>query len=252
MENIWTEEFPVRTWDVDRTGRLHAAAAFNYFQEIAGNHAEALGVGKAPLAATGHAWILSRMTAVILRRSGWGETLNARTWPRGTDRLFAVRDYELLDSDSEIVGRGRSGWIVLDTQKMRPVRPGFLTDSIPLNEGRDAVTDGIGSLESFPDLEPVGSRDSAYSDIDYNGHVNNARYVQWIQDALPREALENSAGYRIDVNYLSEVKPGASVDFFCGQRKRTGNDGAEYSFYAFEGRHRDGGQPSFRAEIRLF
>lgn len=244
---MWTEEFPVRTWDVDRTGRLHVAAAFNYFQEIAGNHAEYLGVGKDALEKTGHAWVLSRMTAIIDRRPQWGEVLQARTWPRGTDRLFAVRDYELVDSQNKIVGRGRSGWVVLDTCKMRPVRPQFLTDTIPAHEDMRALSHGIASLKAFENLRPAGSRIASYSDIDYNGHVNNARYIQWMQDVLPSQELEDASTFHLDINYLSQVVPASSIDFFTAPQ----HDSDGKSFHAFEGRQGESSSPAFRAELRM-
>lgn len=247
MENTLIEEFQVRTWDVDRSGRLDIAAAFNYFQEVAGNHAERLGVGKEALNKTGHAWVLSRMTAIIDRRPSWGEIIRAKTWPRGTDRLFAVRDYELLDSEDKIVSRGRSGWIVLDTARMRPVRPQFLTDLFPVYEQKNAIEQGIESLKTFPDLISSGSRPVAYSDIDYNGHVNNSRYIQWIQDVLPATELENANTFQMDINYLSQVVPSTTVDFFTSPLI----DSAGNAFHAFEGRHQENAQPAFRAELRI-
>jgi len=236
----------VRTWDVDRQDRLHPAAVFNYFQEIAGNHATALGMGRETLLKTGQIWILSRMTAIIEKRPGWGEKVKARTWPRGTERLFAIRDYDLLDSRGRILARGRSGWIIFDTVKMRPVRPEFLTEKIPLNEGNDAIPGGATGLKTYNNLAAAGSRTALYSDIDHNGHMNNSRYIQWIQDLLPASELEKADTFRLDINYLSEIKPGEGVDFYIaalrGERERP--------FYALEGRQREAGQVSFRAEVR--
>jgi len=244
MKAIHEEQFRVRTWDVDRTNQLSMAAAFNFFQEVAGNHAELLGVGRTTLQNAGQAWILSRMSAVIDRRPLWGQTLNVRTWPRGTDRLFAVRDYEMEDENSGIVARGRSGWIVLDTQKQRPLRPQALVSHIPANTDKDALPDGIKGLDACSELANTGTRRPAYSDFDYNGHVNNARYVQWIQDALPAEEIEKADSLRLDINYLSEVKPGMIIELWTGRQDKT-------DAYAIEGRHGTTGQVVFRAELRL-
>ncbi len=241
-ENCWSEEFRLCTWDVDRNGGLTLAAAFNYFQEIAGNHAESLGVGKDVLAEAGQAWILSRMSVEVDRRPRWGERVEARTWPRGTDRLFAIRDYELADGSGAIVARGRSAWLVVDVAKLRPLRPQFLTDRIPLNEGRDALPGGAAGLEAADGLLPAGTRAAAYSDIDYNGHVNNARYVQWIQDCLPPRILEEASRFRLDINYLSEVRCGGSVELYAGP--------AESAAVPVEGRLPEGGKAAFRAELR--
>lgn len=242
MSNTREELFQVYTEDVDRADKLTAAAAFNYFQEIAGNHAQDLGVGKEYMIDAGQAWILSRMSAVLDRRPGRGSKVRVRTWPRGTDRLFAIRDYEMLDKTDSVIARGRSGWLIVDLTTLRPRRPEALVASLPSNVGMDALADGAQGLPERKDLVEVGRRTAAYSDIDYNGHVNNARYVQWIQDALPAEEIEAADRLRLDINYLSEVKPGAMVSLWTGRIE---------GGWAIQGRHVDADTPAFRAELIL-
>jgi len=263
MENTYEESFILRTWDVDRGGRLTLSAAFNFFQDIAGLHAERLGVGKDPLLAEGKAWILSRMSAVLERRPAWGSTVLARTWPRGTDRLFAIRDYLLMDEGGATIGRGRSAWLVVDLSKMRPLRPQALTDGLPRNEALAALDDGAGPVDPFEGLEGRGARSAVYSDLDYNGHVNNARYVQWIQDILPAEPLEGADRMRLDINYLAEIKPGATADLFAGSiaagaaagpgttPDQAPADGPWKAAFGVEGRLRDPDQAAFRARLSL-
>ena len=242
MSNTREETFRVYADDVDGADKLTLAAAFNYFQEIAGNHAQELGVGRKDMFDAGQAWILSRMSAVLDRRPGWGSEVRVRTWPRGTSRLFAIRDYEMRVETGEVFARGRSGWLVVDTTTLRPRRPENLAAGLPKNEGMDALPDGAQGLSERKDLIEVGRRSAAYSDIDYNGHVNNARYVQWIQDVLPIEELEAADCLRLDINYLGEVRPGSTVKIAAGRI-----DGG----WALEGRHEDGDAPAFRAELLL-
>ena len=93
------------------------------------------------------------------------------------------------------------------------------------------------------------SRRAAYSDMDYNGHVNNARYVQWIQDALPAAEIEGAESMRLDINFLSELKYDNRVDLFGAPI-----NGQGYHGYAIEGRSEGNGRidaAAFRAELRL-
>jgi medium-chain acyl-[acyl-carrier-protein] hydrolase len=242
MSNTRDELFQVYTEDVDRADKLTAAAAFNFFQEIAGTHAQELGFGREYMNDAGQAWILSRMSAVLDRRPGRGSKVRVRTWPRGTDRLFAIRDYEMRDETDAIVARGRSGWLIVDLATLKPRRPEALVSSLPSNAGMDALADGAKGLTERKDLVQVGRRTAAYSDIDYNGHVNNARYVQWIQDALPSVEIEAADRLRLDINYLSEVKPGDTVSLWTGRI-----DGG----WAIQGRHQSVDAPAFRAELFL-
>jgi acyl-ACP thioesterase len=224
---------------------LTLAAAFDYFQEAAINHAEILGVGRESMARTGQGWILSRMSVLMERRPKFKESVTVSSWPRGWEKLFARRDYDIRDASDTPIVRARSGWIIIDMEKRRPLRPQAVMDALPLNEGIDALPSGAAGLEARDNLIKAGERKAAYSDIDYLGHVNNARYIQWIQDVVPPELLEGAGKMRLDVNYLNEIKPGETTDILCAPLDETGA-------FVFEGRKIDGAQAAFRAELRLW
>lgn len=50
-----------------------------------------------------------------------------------------------------------------------------------------------------------------YSDIDFNGHVNSMKYLEWMADTLSPEILEKSGAFRFDINYIHEAKLGQSL-----------------------------------------
>jgi acyl-ACP thioesterase len=245
--DILSNTFPLCFRDIDRSDRLTLAAAFDYFQEAAINHAENLGVGREAMAQTGQVWILSRISVLMERRPTYRETVTVRSWPRGWEKLFALRDYDIRDAGDTQVVRGRSCWIIIDREKRRPLRPQAVMNDLPLNEGIDALASGAAGLESRNNLVKVAERKARYSDLDYNGHVNNARYIQWIQDVMEPETLEGAEKMRLDINYLHEVKPGESAEILRGPLE-------EPDAFAFEGRTLDGeaGQTAFRAELRLW
>jgi acyl-ACP thioesterase len=224
------------------------AAVYNYCQEIAGNHAALLGVGEDFVKANGIVWILSRMSAVLESRPARGSRIRVRTWPRGTDRLFAIRDYELNNEAGAVVGRGRSAWLIVDAATFRPRRPEAFTAGLPTNEGLEALPDGALALAAGDGLERAADRSVAYSDIDYNGHMNNARYVQWIQDVMAPDTLNAPARLRLDINYLAEMKPGSAAGIFM--KYVDGLDGWG-SRYVLEGRAATSGQTTFRAALSL-
>jgi acyl-ACP thioesterase len=245
---IWQEEFRIRFWDVDKTDQLTLSGTFDFFQEAAIAHAEHLGVGKKDLDERKQAWILSRMSVLIERRPRKDEIVTIRTWPRGPEKLFVLRDFELLDQEKHVIIRGRSAWLVLDMEKHRPLRPQPVVEHMPRNEGLDALPDGAQGVDAEADLVKIYDRKAGYSDIDYNGHVNNARYIQWIQDAVDPDLLYNARQMRLDINYLSEVKPGEVIGLWsCRVKAKDGT-------LAVEGKHEtnsdaDTEVPAFRAQL---
>jgi acyl-ACP thioesterase len=249
--NIWQETFPVRFGSIDRSDRLTLSAVFQFFQEAAICHAENLNVGREDMARTGQVWILSRMSVIVDRRPNYCETITVRSWPRGGEKLFAIRDYDIRGKSNIPVVSARSGWIILDAEKRRPLRPQSIMDNLPQNEGVEALSPeagAIAALEERGNLQKAADRKARYTDIDYNGHVNNVRYIQWIEDSLEPQLLENAGKMRFDINYLNEILVGEVIEIMSVQVQ----DASCANAFAFEGRKAESGQAAFRAELRLF
>jgi acyl-ACP thioesterase len=248
MMTIWQESRNIRFGDIDHSDRLTLASVFDFFQEAAISHADNLGVGRDSLEKTGQVWILSRMSVQVDRRPAYGETITIRTWPRGGEKLFALREYDIRDASGRPLAGGSSAWLIIDIEKRRPLRPQAVMEALPLNEDR-ALPSGAVGLAELKSPEKSAERRAAYSDLDYNGHVNNVRYVQWIQDALEPALFEKAECLRLDINYLNEVLPGELIELW----RTPAEDAAsgEGAAFAFEGRRPEGGQAAFRAELRV-
>jgi len=244
--DVWQEIIPVRFGLIDRSDRLTLDAVFQFFQEAAICHAENLGVGREDMARTGQAWILSRMSVKVDRRPMYRDTVTVRSWPRGFEKLFAMRNFEIKDDSGESVIFGRSGWLIVDMEKRRPLRPQTVMDMLPQNEGLETFTpeeNAACGLAEKNNLQKAAERKALYTDLDYNGHVNNVRYIQWIEDTLDLSLLEKTGKLRLDINYLNEILAGEKTDILSAKIA----DNA----YAFEGR-KENGQAAFRAELYLF
>ncbi|MCL2264998.1 MAG: thioesterase [Treponema sp.] len=243
--DVWQETIPIRFGLIDRSDTLTLDAIFRFFQEAAISHAENLGVGREDMANTGQVWILSRMSVLVNRRPRYRDTVTVRSWPRGFEKLFAMRNYEIKDKDGVSVVSGRSAWLVVDMEKRRPLRPQIVMDRLPQNEKLDTFTaadNAAAALEERTNLQKTAERKAGYTDLDYNGHVNNVRYIQWIEDTLNLHVLEKAAKIRLDINYLNEIFEGETVEIYSAQ--------IDEKTYAFEGR-KETRQAAFRAELRL-
>ena len=45
-----------------------------------------------------------------------------------------------------------------------------------------------------------------YSDMDYNGHCNSCKYLEWMVNAV--QAFDNQKPFRLDINYVKELYQG--------------------------------------------
>ncbi|MDR2659778.1 MAG: acyl-ACP thioesterase [Spirochaetaceae bacterium] len=241
--DILEKKCVVSAVDVGTDRNIKPSALFDFFQNATTEHGDDLGVGLDMMLKNGQAWVLSRFSVLIERRPRFNETLTIKTWPQGFQRLLYMRNYDVLDDSGVILARASSSWIILDIERRRPLPPSALAVPIPLNEGRVFLEGGARSLEKRGGFVKTMERKALYSDIDFNGHVNNARYIQWIQDALQKDFLKNVMRLRIDVNYTGEVLFDETVEIYSNL--------VTPNMTALEGRRLTDNQAAFRAEIEI-
>ena len=209
QEAVWKGDFKVHSYEVDFKKSATLENLCRYFQEAAWNHAEELGVGYERLQAEKRAWVLSRLLVEVTRYPSWTESVCVHTWPCLTKSVFAMRDFEMFDLQGRKLVAGASAWLLLDIETKRPQRVDKLIQEIqlPFRERRALTHEPKKLNATAPDAAPAEFKVS-YSDIDVNGHVNNARYIGWLMDAQPIELHRRSAVKSLEVNYLSEAIAG--------------------------------------------
>jgi len=203
--NIWKETYQIRSYEVDCHRRLSILSIFHFMQEAASRHAEALGVSIQQLLSENYTWLLSRLKIKIESFPNWKDQVQVSTWPSGTQRLFALRDFELQDKDNQAVAAAVSAWLVLDVQKRRPVRIGPFVERLRPLEGEHILPD---TLDKLPGLEFRTHEKKfvvRYRDLDINQHVNNVSFVEWLVESIPVRVLNTSVLAELEINFLAEA-----------------------------------------------
>lgn len=203
--DVCEEMFTVRYSDADRNGKLKLRALFDYAQEIAGRHAEVLGVGWEAMASRQRAWMLSRVGFRIHSYPRFGEQVRLRTYPFGFERLFARREFRFELADGTPVAIGTSYWLMVDTIQMRILNaPAEIGGMMPDNSGLGGCYGSLGKLNFTPDGQPEVYR--IHEDLlDLNQHLNNAEYAAFVQNCLGASRYLQE----IQLNYHLSVAPGA-------------------------------------------
>jgi len=203
--DIWSEIYPVRSYDVDARGLLSVVSICNFLQDAAGCHAHALGVSVDQLHTIRLTWVLVRMRVELTRHLRWQDRLQILTWPSHQERLFSHRDFLLLDEAGADVGRCITVWVLMDLQLWRPQRLTALPHPLPIPD-RPRVLSTMPNKIDVPETFvtqrhfQVGDRD-----LDRNGHVNNVRYIEWALETVPVSLL-NTCGLEIlEINFTGEA-----------------------------------------------
>ena len=207
----WNEDFAVRSFETDCTGTLRMASLFSYFQEIAGNHVLHLGIGYEVLKKLGYVWVLSRARIRINRLPFWGERGAVETWHVNADGLMYLRDFRMRDAGGDVLLCAATGWLLMDTVSFRPHLSDVLPIALTVNDRGRALDEPLKKLIPLRGVQPVYERSVRLSDIDVNGHVNNARYLEWIFDCYDDEFVKSHVPGFLQVNYVGETTLGDTV-----------------------------------------
>lgn len=206
--------FKVRTYEADLNNRLKAESIFNYLQEAASGNATQLGFGYEQLMPKGQFWVLSRVIVQMWNNVQFNEEIIVETWPKGVDKIFALRDFNIKNSGGQKIGVATTAWLLMDIQRGRPVI--FTPENFYLPEYSipPAISETPEKIQEQERLIKAGSRLISYSDLDVNHHVNNARYLEFIADLFAQDLFQNYFLNNIQVNYLKELKLGDELHLF--------------------------------------
>ena len=218
MENTLKKVFLVSSYEVDQRGKTRLTAIANYLQETAYKHAASLNVGYSHLAEEGRAWVLSRLRIKMYSYPKWDDTIEVETWPRGIEKLFALRDFRIRSAVGDLLAEATTCWLMVDMKTHRPMR--INTDFIPVETRTDSVfQETPGKITSPKNPSFILSRIASYSDLDIVGHVNNVKFIEWCVDSLQVDQLLKRGISDFEINYLGEVRQGDSVDLLSGSNQ---------------------------------
>ncbi len=232
MLKTYTQEFHIFSYQTDVSARIKPSAILEMMQEIAGAHAEALGVGRRRLSPMHLAWVLTRIEVHMERYPMSGEVVTVETFPMPNRRVFFPRYYIFRDAEGKQIGCAGSIWVVLDIITRRMANA---SDIVPLLPDNRDLTPPMGMPATVEDVSGEAQealRTPVYTDLDMNGHVNNTRYLDWCCNELGIETMRRSTLSQFAVNFNQEVLPGQEV------RTVLRREGERFSFSGFEGEKR--------------
>lgn len=187
--------------------RLKASELLLMLQQAAAEDANRRGGGQQVLLSHDCTWVLVKNRVEISRWPEPGEELTLTTWPiKGRFGLYP-RMIELYDAAGERIVRTESIWAIMDIHS-RSMLPG---------EERGIELEGVEEGRVRPQRRiamPEGGRTGTITpspaQIDENGHMNNAAYLDAVEPLLP-ETLRGRVLSAITVDYEHEILAGHSA-----------------------------------------
>jgi acyl-ACP thioesterase len=200
------KEYKIHVYETGPDSKLNLVSLFNYLQDIASDHAVILGFGRDDLMKYNNFWALSRMYAEINLWPEWGDSIIVTTYPNGTDKLFALRNYEISYPDGKHIAFATSSWLILDYSTRRIQRPEAALSHFNRHAEMGESPLRYASKLEFAEGEAKNSDPFKVkiSDLDINLHTNNVKYLHWINDLYSLDFIKQNSIHSTEINYLSE------------------------------------------------
>lgn len=205
---VFYQDQKIYTYDCLQNYCASPVSVLNYFQEIALEHSAALNAGPYELDQMHLAWMVVKYHIDILEYPRFLQTVRVGTWAGAAQGFIANRGFVLKDLDGKVLANGQSHWMMMDFDKQHIVR---VSDEA-INEVYQFKDEN--EKYKIPRLKRVsewdGSREFTvrYLDIDYNGHVNNVRYLAWAVETIPPEMIAEVEVASFDILYKEQAKFG--------------------------------------------
>lgn len=227
----------------DKRHLLKVKTLCDVFNDMAELHTFRQGINVAHLNKHGLTWMLRHIYLEVEDMPRWEEMVSVETWNPGFEGLFVPRVYKVSDQQGKIRACAHTDWMIVNLESRRPERPapwvgnlaGQYEEILPIGNGlmdRKELK-GVFEQDACSWMAPREFR-AVYSDIDFNGHVTQSVYMQWMLDAHGYTFQEEHRISRMEVMYAHEIAPDSQVLVEVGIRNSSEvKDGAGNGTLAF-------------------
>ncbi|MFC2947988.1 acyl-[acyl-carrier-protein] thioesterase [Virgibacillus sediminis] len=243
---LYKKDYHIDLRDVDFKKKLRISTLFSYFQEIASLSAASLGVGIDDLEKDyGVAWILMRIKVEVARIPELNEDITIETWAHEPGKLEFKRDFFVRDQQGTPIIRAVSAWVLMDLVERKLKRSSHIPFEYPSGREETAIDYELKKLKRVESMKTVYQKVIGYSDIDFNGHLNNSRYVDFILDCLPIIDHQTHEIAAIEVNFNHEALPGETI------KLKKGISNKHTNIITTEGINENTQKTVFRAQLEI-
>lgn len=186
MSAIFKRRFRIRHYECDMYGHLNNVNYVRYMQETALDASAAVGWDTERYRAIGHQWLIRETNIEFLQPLLWNDEVEVTSYVVDFRRVQSRRRYEFRRvADDILVANADTNWVFLNSETGKPA-------SIPDSMVHDFAPDGLGNPDRFekfpePPPQPAGvfrlNKRAEWRDIDTVGHLNNAAYMAYCEDA---------------------------------------------------------------------
>lgn len=204
MESSFTDRYRVPSYELDPDRLLRISSILKLMQETAGRHLDQDGQTYEAMRKAGIVFLLMHIALRIKRLPGYDEQIAISTWFVETRAAHFIREMLFEDATGNRLIEAQTDWVIVDPGTHRVLRPNKVPFEMPRKAGSSTEI-AMEKIVPSAQIQSVGAREIRFSDIDCNGHLNNAIYADILMDSLPAGTRGQDIE-EIQLAFLGEAK----------------------------------------------
>lgn len=220
--------------------RIHLTEVMEYCADFVTDLYALRGQNRDFLAEHGYAQMVSRSSFHINRLPEENDEVQIIVREEKPEGVQLMRAYEFRDlSSGELLIEGKSLWVIVNPETRAVVIPSKFEFLAPSELKTESVCKP-GRIKIPENAQKIGEQKILYSMIDGNGHLTNAKYINFALDFLPDEYHKKQIS-DFKLNFCKEIREGDTmiVNAFFEEEKRV----------LVEGKIASTGERSFECEL---
>lgn len=213
--NSYSKKVTLKYSDIGIANKLNLKSLIKYLQDAAGEHSDLAGYGISNIEKTHLAWLVLNWKVKMISHPHYNEEITIKTWARSLEKVYSYRDFEILDSNNNLVAIASSKWLLVDsnTKKIK-----HITEDIVNSYGLNNKAVFNVNLDEKPKVPENNSLNFTYKvqrrDIDTNHHVNNLFYIDFALETIPENIYLSNEFNNIEIFYKKEIKYGEIINCY--------------------------------------
>lgn len=204
---IFTSNFRIGLSILTNYNYVSNKGFLSLLQDVAEMHSAQVGYGITDIEKTNFSWALLNWKVKIISRPKYGDVITINTWSRYSTKLYSYRDFEVLNSEGEVIAIATSKWILIDVQKNKvaKIEENLISKYYPENRSLFDIVD-LPKLEEPENFTNYVDYKIRKSDIDVNNHVNNLNYLDIAYEVFPDDIWKLNTCNEFEILYKHQIK----------------------------------------------
>lgn len=176
-------DYRVRFDEADPDGRLRPSVLLRYAQDVAWLDSDRRGFDRSWYRTRGLAWVVRAIEMEVTAPIDLGQTIRVETRVIGQRKVWARRRADVRALDGTALGWLHTDWVLIDDDGRLVRVPAIFADTFNV----PAADFGLGRVTLGPTPSDAirGTVEVRPHELDPMGHVNNAAYLDWLEEMLP-------------------------------------------------------------------